>query len=144
VLFPQEVRLSARAPDNHVAWFYEKSGLFSVRSAYHLAVRLDNSEGGQEGWSARADGSSPGFKRIWSANVPLKVQVFARRLSQEGLATQSNKMNRGLERIVRFAVRRMNLAIMRWFASPRRWHRDIMVWRLPDEGQLNFTGSYIC
>jgi hypothetical protein len=51
VLYPHDVqgvlkvRLSDRAPEDNVAWFYEKSGIFSVRSAYHLAVSLDNTEG---------------------------------------------------------------------------------------------------
>jgi hypothetical protein len=68
VLFPHEVqevlkvRLSYRAPDDHVAWFYEKSGVFSVKSAYHLAMSLECSNRYQVECSARADGSRPVFK----------------------------------------------------------------------------------
>jgi hypothetical protein len=29
-------------PNDHVAWFYEKAGIFLVRSAYHLVVNLDS------------------------------------------------------------------------------------------------------
>jgi hypothetical protein len=103
VLYPHDVqevlkvRLSNRAPEDHVAWFYEISGIFTVRSAYHLVVTLDKPDGIQEGCSARNDGSRLGYKRIWSANVPPKVRVFTWRLSQEGLATQTNRKNRGLE-----------------------------------------------
>jgi hypothetical protein len=40
LLYPHDVDevlkiwLSNRTPEDHIAWFYEKSGLFSVRSAY--------------------------------------------------------------------------------------------------------------
>jgi hypothetical protein len=110
VLYPQdiqevlELRLSARATEYHVAWLYEKSGIFSVRSAYHLVVSMDKANENQEGGNARVDGSRLGFKRIWSANVPPKVKVFAWRLCQEGLSTQSNRMNRGLEHVVTYQV----------------------------------------
>jgi hypothetical protein len=86
MLYPQDVqevlklRLSAWATEYHVAWLYEKSSIFYVRSAYHLAVSMDKANENQEGCSARADGNRPGFKCIWSANVPLKVKVFAWRL----------------------------------------------------------------
>jgi hypothetical protein len=102
VIFPHDAQevvkvwLFDRAPDDHVAWFYEKFGVFSIKSAYHLAVSLDCTDRDQVGCSARTDGRV--FKCIWSANVPPKVRVFAWRLSQEGLATQTNRKSRGLER----------------------------------------------
>jgi hypothetical protein len=83
VLYPHDVqevlklRLSARAPENHAVWLYEKSGIFSVRNAYRLEVIMDKANENQEGCSARADGSRQWFKCIWSVNVPLKVKVFA-------------------------------------------------------------------
>jgi hypothetical protein len=58
-----KVRLSERVPEDHVVWFYETSGIFTVRSAYRLAVSLDTPNGSQ-GCSARNDGSRPGFNRI--------------------------------------------------------------------------------
>jgi hypothetical protein len=56
--------------DDHIAWFYEKSSVFSVKSAYHLAMSLDCSNQDQAGCSAREDGTRSVFKCIWSANVP--------------------------------------------------------------------------
>jgi hypothetical protein len=50
ILYPHDVkevlniRLSGRVTDDHMAWHLERSGIFSVRSAYHLAVQLDNVE----------------------------------------------------------------------------------------------------
>jgi hypothetical protein len=38
-----KIRLSYRMDDT-IAWFYERIGLFTVRSAYKLAVALDQKE----------------------------------------------------------------------------------------------------
>jgi hypothetical protein len=46
------------------------------------------------------DGSRPLFQAIWKAAVPPKVKIFAWRLSQEGLATQTNKKARTLEEAI--------------------------------------------
>jgi hypothetical protein len=55
-----------------------------------------------EAWasnSTRTDGSRPLYGKIWSANVPSKVLIFAWRLAQDGLATQVNQMKRRLEKV---------------------------------------------
>jgi hypothetical protein len=92
----RKIWLSDRLKDDVVAWFYEKSGVFSVRSAYRIAVQHEQESTDQPGSSARPDGTRSLFKGIWSAQVPNKVQIFAWRLSQEGLATQSNRRHRKL------------------------------------------------
>jgi hypothetical protein len=43
-----------------------------------------------------SDGRCPLYNGIWAAQVPPKVLVFAWRLAQEGLATQSNRKQRTL------------------------------------------------
>jgi hypothetical protein len=40
-----KVRLSERVQADHIAWFYEKSGIFIVISAFHLAVRIEKGMG---------------------------------------------------------------------------------------------------
>jgi hypothetical protein len=93
-----KIRLSNRVSEDHIAWLYENSGIFSVSSTYHLAMLLDGQNQDKVGCSSRTDGGRPIFNKIWSAVVPSKVQIFAWRLSQEALATQANKKNRTLER----------------------------------------------
>jgi hypothetical protein len=103
LLYPHDVsevlkiRLSKRALEDRIAWMYEKTGMFSVRSAYHLAVHLEAMEQDQMSTSAHADGGRPVYQAIWSAAVPPKVKVFTWRLSQEGLATQANRKAQKLE-----------------------------------------------
>lgn len=70
-----KIRLSDRVQEDYVAWHYEKSGLFTVRSAYHLAVRLDQQEHREVGSSSHADGSRRLYNKIWSSPVPQKVSL---------------------------------------------------------------------
>jgi hypothetical protein len=81
-----KIRLSERIPDDFVVWHYERSGMFSVKSAYKLALEIDQSDTRQTGSSSRPDGSSKLYQEIWSAKVPPKVRIFAWKLSQDGLA----------------------------------------------------------
>jgi hypothetical protein len=85
-----KIRLSNWNEEDFIAWHYEKSGMFSVRSAYKLALQLQQSEQRQEGSSRNPDGSRLIYKDIWSARVPPKVRarIFAWRLLHDGLATQ--------------------------------------------------------
>jgi 5-methylcytosine-specific restriction endonuclease McrA len=70
--------------------------MFSVKSAYKLALRQDQERANQAGSSSRPDGDRALFKHIWAARVPPKVWIFAWHLSQEGLATQCNRQQRKL------------------------------------------------
>jgi hypothetical protein len=72
-----KIRLSNRSPEDYVAWHYEMTRIFTVRSAYKLAVQLDQAEKRQTGSSKRPDGSRALCKEIWSAPVPAKVRAFA-------------------------------------------------------------------
>jgi hypothetical protein len=91
----RKIMLLDQAEDT-IAWFYERTGVFSVRSAYKLAVAMENRGDHQEGSSERFDGSQPLYKGIWAAKVPPKVRVFAWRLAQDGLTTQGNGKRRTL------------------------------------------------
>jgi hypothetical protein len=149
VMFPHDVkevlkvRFSVRMTKDHVAWFYEKTGIFSVKSAYHLAVHLDNDDGCHVGSSARSDGCRPGLKRIWSANVPPKVKAWC--LSQEGLATQSNRKSRGLEREATCQIcgnrdETGYHAVVSCSMVVALRHEMRSIWNLLDEKQLTPTG----
>jgi hypothetical protein len=67
-----KIRLSDGAPDDHVAWMHEKSGIFSVR----LAARLEALEQNQTGSSSHVEGDRPVYRAIWSSEVSPKVKIF--------------------------------------------------------------------
>jgi hypothetical protein len=52
-----KIRLSNRVEEDFIDWFYDKTGMFSVSSAYHLTVQVENREKDQIGSSSRGDGS---------------------------------------------------------------------------------------
>jgi hypothetical protein len=74
-----------------MAWHYDRSGMFSIKSAYKLALELEQAEQMQESTSVRGDGSRVLHRMIWLVNVPPKVRIFAWRLAHEGLSTQCNR-----------------------------------------------------
>jgi hypothetical protein len=80
---------------NYVAWNFEKPGIFSVRSAYRLAMWREHGEGEIGGSSTSSDGRQV-WKTLWSAHVPEKVKVFAWKVDNNGIPTEANKCYRHL------------------------------------------------
>ena len=91
-----KIKPSQRNEQDLFAWNPEKNGLFTVKSAYHLALnrKVLANKGASSG---RPDGARPDWKLIWSCPVPPKVRVFAWKLASNGLATQTNKQRREME-----------------------------------------------
>jgi hypothetical protein len=68
----QKIKLSPRLDEDFVAWAPEKSGIFSVRSAYKLASdEACNSMVAST--SIRPDGTREGWNYIWKSSAPPKV-----------------------------------------------------------------------
>jgi hypothetical protein len=67
--------LSIRIPDTKdmdiLAWHFEKNGIFSVRSAYKLAVELNSND-----CSTSSSADMRNFEAIWATPVPQKIKVF--------------------------------------------------------------------
>ena len=59
-----------------IAWHHEKSGLFSVKSAYRLELNLKDLKI-DLGNSSGANGDRRLWNIIWNANVPQKIRIFA-------------------------------------------------------------------
>jgi hypothetical protein len=59
--------------DDFVAWHYEKSGFFSVKSVYRLAYNLSQGTRWKPGNSHSLDNTRNIWKMFWNAKVPKKV-----------------------------------------------------------------------
>jgi hypothetical protein len=70
------IKIPAHKPDDILAWHYEKSGMFTVRSAYKLAIQLDFNHNGCPANSEMPTGARPIWKSIWKLSVPQKVKLF--------------------------------------------------------------------
>lgn len=87
---------SPRLGEDVIAWAPERSGIFSVRSAYRLALEVFHRP------SSVAASRAPDRRRaiwalIWRCPAPPKVRIFAWRLTSNSLATWANKHARTLE-----------------------------------------------
>lgn len=93
-----KTKLPHRPSEDFLAWHMEKTGLFTVRSAYNLALKLANLERSQTS-SLAPDDERKLWDRIWSGSVPPKVIVLAWKLVWDSLPTRRAKYLRKLERV---------------------------------------------
>lgn len=89
-----KIRLPYREVEDFISWSPDKYGRFSVRSAYHLAVRLASRD---EGSSSSILGAKKSWDLIWKCDIPHKVKIFAWKVATNCLATMENKKKRNLE-----------------------------------------------
>ena len=92
-----------------LAWHYDKEGIFSVKSAYHV---LDDGktrdrcrqqgEGSGSSGSSRASGFS--WKRIWQLKCPPKIRHFFWRFTHNSLPLRMNIARRGMEIYMRCPI----------------------------------------
>ncbi|KAL0458885.1 UNVERIFIED_CONTAM: hypothetical protein Slati_0515700 [Sesamum latifolium] len=82
----QQIPLSSFSEPDFLIWHYSSNGLFSVRSAYHLAL----SEMSQEGTSCECLELRNLWKTIWQCKVPNKVKIFSWRAILNILPTGGN------------------------------------------------------
>jgi ribonuclease HI len=80
-----------RGMEDLIAWNFDNKGIFSVRSAYRLGVSLRDCIANKDASTSSAVSLiSPSWQRIWSLNLPGKVQIFAWRLAHNSLPTRMN------------------------------------------------------
>jgi hypothetical protein len=78
---------------------FEKSGILSVRSAYHALITVKRT---REDWLDEHSGSSNSategklWAQLWKCSVPSKVRVFLWRLAQCSLPTGDVQHHRGM------------------------------------------------
>jgi hypothetical protein len=92
---PQD-RPPPRLSEDVLAWAPTKNGIFTIKSAYWLAV--DKPQQPSMGATSRSPDSQHAiWKAICGCLAPHTVRVFAWRLTTNGLATWDNKHKRNLE-----------------------------------------------
>ena len=71
-----------------------KRGIFSVKSAYYVALTVV--EKVEVGESLSGDYRTLLWKKIWQLKLPAKIRIFAWKACMEGLPTQLNRGRRGM------------------------------------------------
>jgi hypothetical protein len=91
-----KIQPSRRNDDDFIAWFPEKRGAFTIKSAYPLGLNHLMHEQDRGATSSRPDGERPGWKLIWECPVPPKVKFLVWKICCNAIATQSNMQRRGM------------------------------------------------
>ena len=140
-----KIKPSTRNQEDFLAWHPEKRGMFTMRSAYHLALdeKMCNESSGAS--SNNPSGYRPGWKLIWQCPVPPKVRIFSWKLASNALATQENMCRRDMEEDPTCTVcgREPEDAFHALFRCPHArelWAAMRQEWTLPAEGVFEPTG----
>lgn len=80
------VPLSGILPPDHLMWHYDSKGLFSVKSAYKVAISLRDLASP----SNQSTLETSTWNKIWRALVPRKVKICAWKACLNILPTHSN------------------------------------------------------
>ena len=71
-----------------------RRGEFSVKSAYHIAVNIVDSQA--VGESSLGDVRAPVWRKLWHLNLPAKIKIFTWRACLNALPTMQNLRSRGV------------------------------------------------
>ena len=95
----RSIPVCTRRLDDFWSWHYERTGVFSVRSAYRmLAETRRRREAWLEGTSSSSDhrGEEKSWKMLWHIQVPSKIKVFLWRLAKQSIPTADVRHRRNM------------------------------------------------
>ena len=88
------IPLSYSLPNDNLIWLGNTKGVFTVRSAYYVALSLVETSNGGE--LSVGDSRPLLWKRVWHLNLPDKIRIFAWRACMNALSTMRNLKVRGV------------------------------------------------
>jgi ribonuclease HI len=113
-----KIRVGKAGSVDFPAWNYTKNGVFTVRSAYHLAMKAKRLEGGAVEASSSCIEHN-GWLSLWDAQVPGKVKVHTWRLIENGLAVGAELSSRKIkDGISCLACGRTETLVHRFWSCP--------------------------
>ena len=141
-----KIKPSQRLVSDCVAWFPDKRGSFSVKSAYSLALQEKISAGGLGASSVRPDGRRPAWDLIWRNPAPPKVHIFAWKLAHEALATEATKKSKHMQNeqactICGHVTEDAHHALVRCPHAAGLWNSMREIWDIPGEEEMHDTES---
>jgi hypothetical protein len=120
--------------------------VFSVQSAYKLAVAEHPEQCAMAASSDNPDGQNVCWTKIWRSSVPPKVKIFAWKVASNGLATEENKLRRhirvtGYCNICCMEIEDVAHALFRCPHAHQLWSEMRKVWSLPSDADLSVPPS---
>jgi hypothetical protein len=140
-----QIKIPTLTGEDYVAWHYEKNGMFSVKSAYRLALELQEMNGG-EGSSNKQAGERDLWKLIWGAKVQPKVRTFGWKLATNSLGVQAHRCRRKMDLLPTCSICGTEPedcfhAMVSCTKARSLRQRLREVWDLPHEDAFKFTGK---
>jgi hypothetical protein len=95
----RSIPICTRTAEDFWAWQYEKAGVFSVKSAYHMVV---NSRRRRGAWleniatSSNHQQEEKDWASLWKIKVPSKIRVFLWRLARNTIPTMDVRHHRNM------------------------------------------------
>jgi hypothetical protein len=86
-----KLELPLKPGDDLIASHYEKSRIFTMKSAYRLAYNINQGTRWKARNSQNQDNSRNIWKMFWNTNVPKKVQIIGWRAVRDNLAKKQTK-----------------------------------------------------
>ena len=86
--------------DDNLAWHYDKKGLFTVKSAYKVAMDIEakhTTSGIQSGSNSTSNSLSFDWMKLWKIPLPSKIRLFLWRLAHHNLPWRQKLIKRGME-----------------------------------------------
>jgi hypothetical protein len=122
--------------ENYIAWNYTKNGIFTVKSAYHLKMKLKEQAAGRTGPSNGCDGHR-GWLALWGAEVLGKARIHVWRMIQNGLVVGAELQRRRVKDGVRcIACNREESTLLRFWKCPH----SVAVWdEIQRQAGMNFS-----
>lgn len=78
---------------DEIIWRYDKKGVFSVKSAYHLAVESNSSN---QASPSNAETASRLWKSIWNAKVLPRTKICTWKIVKDIIPSKANILKRGV------------------------------------------------
>jgi hypothetical protein len=91
-----KIQPSRRNEADFISWFPDKRGMFSVKSAYRLALDDQMLRQDRGATSSRPTGERPCWKLVWNCPIPAKMRTLAWKICRNAIATQQNMFRRGM------------------------------------------------
>jgi hypothetical protein len=140
------IRTSRQGEDDFLAWHLEKSGIFTVKTAYRLAIENKLNSKNSNASGSSIEGSKSLWNTIWSCPVPPKVRIFAWRVASDCLATRVNKKGRRLEALDTCTLCGTESetafhALCRCTYARALWAALREVWQIPDQTTWTYQGT---
>lgn len=88
------IPLGGQNRKDEVVWALDSKGVFSVKSAYHLAVQLNSAN---EASGSHVSGQKGKWRKIWKLNIPPRTRVGVWKIMKNYIPSKQNLIGKGLD-----------------------------------------------